>query len=190
MFQTVCSWLCWGECYQRMALILFYCFKIEHYRKWSPITELFIWCFCVKLKILHMPSSSPFWMVFSFSVVFGIRMRNVCSWLGSCPKWAPWWSGIKRSGVETSSPSLWHCWAIEGANTSSAELVATFRASEKGWVNVSVLKIKIRHMMEKLINISLVVSVLICSWCLSDVWCALCRDSLTDQCWVVIIPSL
>lgn len=47
-----------------------------------------------------------------------------------------------------------------GANISSAELVATFRANEKGWVKVSVLKIKILHTMERLINISLVISVL------------------------------
>lgn len=71
------------------------------------------WHFCVKLKILHMPSS-PFCMGFSFSVVFGIWMGNACSWLGSCPNRAAWWSGIKRSGVETSSPSLGHCWGVDG----------------------------------------------------------------------------
>lgn len=35
--------------------------------------------------------------------------------------------------------------------------------------------------MEKLITITLVVSVLTCPWCLSVVWCALCRDNLAYQ---------
>lgn len=74
-------------------------------KKWTEMT--FLWK--DQLKIMHMPSS-PFWMGFPFSVVFGIWMGNACSCLGSCPDWAPGWAGIRRSHVEASSPSLWHCW--------------------------------------------------------------------------------
>lgn len=101
-------------CYQRMALILFYSFKkieqkiiTNHWALYLGNSEL-KWNFCVKLKTLHMPSSSPFWMGFSFSVFFGIWMGNAYTWLGSCPNWVLWWSG-----VETSSPSLWHTWGTE-----------------------------------------------------------------------------
>lgn len=187
-FLAMLGWM--PDTCQSTALILFYCFNFQfrclvtnHWalylgKSWIEMTFLLK----DQLKILHIPSSSPFWMGFSCSVVFGIWVGNTCSWLGRCskPGSVVSWHKEHSCGNRLSQPlscdtveelrgpnqtgkhghiSLLFSWG--GRNIQSKYFVIS---NEKGWVNINVLNINILNTKERQIYISLVISVLTCSW--------------------------
>lgn len=180
------------------------------WKKWTEMT--FLWK--DQLKIPHIPSS-PFWMGFSCSVVFGIWVGNTGSWLGRCPNWGLWSPGTRNTCVGTSYPSFWAVTLLrnrEGqtkwANTITSLLFSWgggyiqskyfVVSDEKGWVNINTLNINILNTMERQIHISLVISVLtflVSCFMFCDIL-SMCGVPyveavlLTDRWWLAVIWSL
>lgn len=112
VFKLLPSWLCWGEYW----MLFYFTVLIFSSIFLSPIAELSVWgkkgtemalLWKEQLKLLHILSSSAFWIGFSCSLASGIWVWKTCSWVVGCPKWGLWSAGTRSTSVETSCPSLW-----------------------------------------------------------------------------------